>query len=205
MKTLTKTFLFIAVLVFSLSSCIDNKYDVDDLNKNAVFKIPPVPLGNLDTLYFNKLGNIALPPEIEIPSIQYVLSDTVKGLFSEDDVSKFFPLHAEDGDYSAFVSKIDIVLKNGNSTLDIVIIPEVLDDNQDVLTGVIIPWQELKMTENQKFSIEVKSQYMKHMQYARDLKFTIIVAGSIPTAFTTEDYIFIKNMSLQTSGLHFKF
>lgn len=204
MKSCTKSLFYIILLIIFLPSCVDNDYDIDDLNKNAVFKIPPIPLGNLDSLYINQLENISLPPGISFPNIKYVLGDTIKGLFSEEDISKFFPQNAEDGDYSAFVSKIDIGLKDINNSTNVIILFEVLDNLGRVIEEIDIPKQSITVRKDQDFRIEFKSEYMKYMKNAKDLKLIISITASIPTEISTDDYIFIKNISLQTSGLHFK-
>lgn len=188
---------FIIILSTGIQSCIDKEYDFDNLNKNVEVKVPPIPLGSLDTIFVNFLPSI--PPEI-ILGAKVTLSDTVRGLFDENTISTFF---YEGSDDVVISSKIDVMVMPQTSGLRLDVILNIIDRDKKRNEFVKIPIQTLTFGKNQDFSIRIKSEYMKYMKNARDLHF--IFAFSVSAInFNRTDYIFIRRFLLSTGGIQFE-
>lgn len=192
-----------------MQSCMDDDYDFDDMDKNANFLIPPVPIGDIDVFKIDELDFGVIPPGIEIPptglpiEVEEVYEQTVESLFTEDILDKFFYKDAK-GDV-VLESKVDIDIMDNNPDVTIDIVIQIIDDNGRAMTEVKIPKPaRLKCGENQSLNIVFPNEYFDEMQTAKDLKF-IIVLKSKTINISSEDYIYIKEIVLKSSGLHFEF
>lgn len=181
------------VFVLSMQSCIDKGYDFDSLNKNSEFKIPPVPLGNIDSI---KLFD--LPP---VGGLYEVRQDTIKGLFGGSAVKKFF-YDGADGVALQGVADVELkYIKEGSINVAFVVIDKDGLPNQ----GMKIPDVELNNNEKgQLLAIKFPAEGMAYMANAKDLLLTITVkAGSV--SFHADDYIYIKEIVIKTGGIYFEF
>ncbi|MDR1808928.1 MAG: hypothetical protein LBR34_00800 [Prevotella sp.] len=220
----------IAALPF-MQSCVDNDYDIDDLNKDAVFKIPPVPFGDIIKFDIETLAlNTELIPDDFFDNADYqgrpvnletgTYSETVNDIFTEDIIKKFFYEDAEED--VLLKAKIDIhLLRDSISTetgehvvkeknLDFLarIIINVIDKDGDVLP-VIIPYSGILYSmDNQDAEIRFPNSYFGDMKNASGLKFTFGIktyVGDIGRVLDGENYIQLKNVVLSSAGMKFKF
>ncbi|NDV94035.1 hypothetical protein D0T84_03765 [Dysgonomonas sp. 521] len=192
--------LLIATSLFMAQSCVDKDYDWDNLDKDGVISIPPVPLGNIDTIYIKGLPQGDNPWNIPIPDGSIVKSDTIKGLFDGDAVKNFFFEGAGNVEIS---SKIDLDLEIKGVTIEIYL--NIIDSDGKRNTDVVIPNQSLTTTKNQQFSIKIGSEYMSYMQNARDLLLTIAIRADNATIWLGEDdYIYLREAIIKTGGFHYE-
>jgi len=195
----------VATVVMFVSSCVDNDFDWDDINKNGVFEIPPVPIGDIDTIWMNVLPPVTIPPlGIEIPQgfETEARKEVVEGLFTKDILDKFFNEKAKKDVKLESVADINIL--GENSGLEVKVKVEVVDANGDVIPQVVIPTQTLYYGTEQDFDIVFPVESFKYMKNARDLNLIFVIkANSI--RITDNDYAYIKNIVLKSGGLHFEF
>jgi len=192
---------FIIAVSMCIIGCIDNDYDIDDLDKNAVAKVPPILLGNIDTIWVNLLPE-GLPPVtgsvegMEITKIEYI-----NGVFSEDIIDKFFN---EKATWDVTLqAKVDVLVESAQG-LVMEIYPEIEDSDGTVNTNVKIEKVSVTNGNNQQISIVFKKDDFKYMEDARDLKFTIVMKANT-ISLEDEDFVYMKNVVLKSSGLHFEF
>ncbi|WP_165026505.1 MULTISPECIES: hypothetical protein [unclassified Dysgonomonas] len=184
----------IFILLLSIQSCVEEEYDSDNLNTNIELNIPPVPLGGLDTFHINFLPSI--PPEIVIGA-RVALSDTVRGLFSNSTISRFF---YEGSSGVVFSAKVDAMVMPQESGLEIEVILNIINADKTRNEFVKIPPQRLVSAMNQNFEIRIGPEYMKYMKDARDLQFIFGIRVAAIN-FTRQDYIYLRQVTLFAGGL----
>lgn len=227
MNSNTKS-LFMKKLLLSLSivmlgfvafqSCVDKDYNFNALDKNAEVKIPPVPLGSIDTIFINKLVGIpTLPPDITFPTTEpeVVLSyvDTVKNIFSGDAVDNFF---YDGASTVALKGKVDALFMPNANKAYVAIAFYVLNQDNTVNTDVKIPSEVFEYTKpttqvihtdknfkDNPINIEIKAEYMKYMKNAKSLKLVIALKANA-AAPTAKDFVFIKQLSLHAGSIAFE-
>lgn len=177
-----------------MQSCIDKEYDTDKLNRFVELNVPPVPLGNLDTIFVSFLPT--LPPEIVIGA-NVVLTDTIRGIFNEQTISKFF--YEGSGDV-VFSTKVDAMVMPQESGLEMEVLIDVIDADRTKNEFVKIPRQRLISAKNQDFTIRIGAEYMKYMKNARDIHFIFAIRVRAIN-FTRNDYIYIRRFVLSTGGI----
>lgn len=188
-----------SLLALVLISCVDKDYDWDNLDTSGIISIPPIPLGKIDTIFIHGLPQGQIPG-IAIPNGSIALSDTIRSLFDESVVKKFF----YDGNQNVeIVSKIDLDLEIKGINVDIY--TSIIDDNRKRINEIVIPKQTLTTKKDQTFSIKIASQYMKYMKNAMDLQLTIVLSASDATIWLGEDdYIYLRETIIKTGGFYYE-
>lgn len=201
----SKLFLFLALCAGAglFQACTDKDYDLDDIDKNGVIPIPPVPLGSFDTIRVEGLEELPEIPPIFLPqapqevAYKYVLNDLFNGSF----VKNFFYEGAKD---IQLLGLIDVMILTENSGLATAIQFKVLDEDYNEIPQIKIADQnDFIYGKNQPLKIVLESQYFKYFREnnATHLELNIVLrANSI--AITEKDYIFLKELVLKTGGLH---
>lgn len=190
--------LYISLLTLFCQSCVNKGYDWDELDKGGVIKIPPVPLGKIDTIFIHGL------PEgdhsgIPIPDESIVRSDTIRGLFDESVVKKFFFEGADTVEISA---DMDLYLAIKGIKLDIYI--SIIGKDRKPIKEIVIPKQSLTLETNQKFEVKIEPQYMKYMKDASDLQLTIVLSSDEASIWIGEDdYIYFREAIIKTGGFYY--
>lgn len=185
-----------------LYSCIDNDYDIDDLNKDALLKTPPIILGNIDTIWVETLPDDFPPISLPIEGEQISKSDIISGLFTHDILNKFFNEKTKED--VVLESKIDLRIMPESEDLRIEIFCEVLNAENSVLNNIKIKEQTLVNGLNQDFSITFPHEYFSDMQQASSLKFTFRLTAKT-LVLSKKDFIYIKEVILKSGGMHFEF
>lgn len=192
------------VLLF-MASCINNDFDTDKFNKDGSFLIPPVPLGNIDTIWIDGLPEVPIPPVgIEVPQYFEIEArrEIISDLFTKDILDKFFNEKAK-GDVR-LESVADISIMTKSSGLEVKVAFEVADYNGEVIEEVKIPSQTLVYGEGQMFTVQFPQEYFKYMKNAKDLNLIFVIkAQSIN--ITNNDYALLRNVVLKSGGIHFEF
>jgi len=179
---------------------VDKDYNWDNIDKSGVLYIPPVMIGNIDTIYLEGLPEGIFPGGIPLPDWSITKSDTIKGLFDGDAVKDFFFDGAGDVEITA---RADIDLEIEGIFIDIYF--NVINYNNARITQVVIPKQNLTIGKDQNLSIKIASEYMQYMEEAKDLELTINLRSEDASIWIGEDdYIFIKNAIVKTGGFHFE-
>lgn len=200
MKYHIKYLIYTAVFVFVMQACVDKEYNWDNIDKNGVISIPPVPLGSIDTIYIHGLPQGETPWGIPIPDFSITRSDTIKGLFEGNAVKNFFFEGANTVEISA---KIDIDLEIKGVNIDIYFDIINYDNTRNI--NVKIPKQTLTTINDQVLSIKVDSEYMRYMEGAKDLLLTIVLSSEDGTVWLGEnDYIYIRDTIIKTGGFHYE-
>lgn len=199
MKRLFGFLFFIAVVTFIMQSCIDKDYDWDDMDKSGVLKIPPIPLGS-DTVYLEGLPEI-IPGGISLPIGSIALTDTIKGLFEGDAIEDFF---FDGADPIKITSDMEVKVQTTGVTLTMYF--HIINQQNERIEEIKIKEQPFSIGKNQKLEIEIASQYMKYMENARDLQFTIVIDTKNNPSFWIgpNDFIAMTNAIVQTGGYHFE-
>jgi hypothetical protein len=186
-------------LCLIFQSCIDHDYDFDAINKTAHFNIPPVPLGQLDTIFLNTSGyTIDIPEELklEITATQYMLETVVEGLFNDEVIERFFYDGADD-----VVLNSDLELDLGNKdTFSMNIGFSILDANGKVIEEIKIPNIYVERTSRQKAAIIFGKEYMKYMKPARSLCISIVI-DTLPSSLGKDSYLLLDKLVLNTGGM----
>lgn len=201
MKKLCELMISVIIVFVCMVSCIDKDYDIDDLDKNGVFKVPPVLLGNIDTIWLDILPEGVPPISFAIPGMQITKTERIEGVFSEDVLDKFFA-ESSVGNVS-LESKVDVFVDDAmNFSMDIY--PYVINSNGTVNNNVKIEKQTLAKGPNQAFSIVFKKEDFKYMQDANGIQLTIVLKAD-QIALGDRDYVYLKSVVLKSGGLHFEF
>lgn len=184
-------------------SCVDKSYNWDDMDKSGVLNIPPVMLGDIDTIYLHKLPEIVWPEGLPpLPGdIELVLSETISGLFEGNAIQDFF---FEGADTVKFETKADVVI-NQLPNARITLCFNVLNNANNRITGVVIPAQKVVNGKDQALTIAIAPKYMKYMEDAKSLEIIIAIApGGGPVQTANGDYIFLKSVIVKTGGYRFE-
>lgn len=188
------------ISLFVVSSCIDKKYDWANLDKSGVIKIPPVPLGSLDTIYLSGLPQGERPWGVPIPDFSIVKTDTMRNLFEGNAVKNFF---FEGASTVEIASDVDIYLAIKGITIDLYL--SIIDRDGQRNENVVIPKQSLTTVKNQKLSIQIASQYMRYMQEAKDLQYTIVLSSDDGSVWIGKnDYIYLRDAIIKTGGFYYE-
>ena len=205
---------YLTAAFLSMQSCVDNEYDIDNLDKNAMFLMPPIPIGNIDTFKIEVLESGTIPeelqgfPEFTLEGTEIVKEQVIEGLFTEDILDQLFNENAtKDVKLDA---KVDLKILDEASQVKASMLVHVLDARGRVIEAVKIPNPEtLKYGEEQDFSIIFPHEYFSKMKNAQDLKLTIILRAEHINLnnilLDLDDYIYIKNVVLKGAEYHFKF
>ncbi|MBK5721260.1 hypothetical protein JGH11_10295 [Dysgonomonas sp. Marseille-P4677] len=200
MNTLCKFMLCALLLMWALQSCVDKDYDWDKLDTEGIISIPPIPLGKIDTIFLHGLPQGEKPWGIPIPNGSIVRSDTIRGLFNESVIKKFF---YDGGETVEILSKIDMNIDIKGVTIDIYM--SIIDNNRKRIEEVVIPKQSLTTKINQELNIKIAPQYMKYMQAATDLQLTIVLRSDNATIWIGEDdYIYLRETIIKTGGFYYE-
>jgi len=201
MKKLCKRMVFVIALSLSVIGCIDNDYDIDDLDKNAVFKVPPVLLGNVDTIWIDLLPDGFPPISLPIEGEQITKTENIIGIFTDDIVDKFFNEKATAN--TTLQAKVDVLITESEN-LNIDIYANVINQDGSVNENVIIDKQSLVNGTEQKLSLVFKKEDFAYMKDASNLRLTIVMTAKSIT-LSEGDYVYMKSAVLKSGGLHFEF
>jgi hypothetical protein len=229
MRKMLRYAICVAALLPFMQSCVDNDYDIDELNKNAVFKTPPVPFGDIDRLWLEGLYGIEFPEinmdelpdwvlETELPLDSIAKEQTLENLFTEDIIDKFFFEGAGNDVILEAYTDIHIFRDDDepvNEEFKIALLIDVLDANSNVIEGIKILKDDgtansFTSANNQKIQVRFPCGKFNLMKQASGLKLTFLIkATRVNIAYLLsrrdKDYIDIRNVILKTGGIHIKF
>lgn len=191
------------LLLFVFQACVDKDYD--NINKEAIFKLPSVPLGNLDTIYMHTLP--AIDGGIGIQFRTLTATDTVYNLFDESTIEKFFYERAGKIELNGETTAMFTQMPSAQLTLSFDII-DIIDGKEVKNNNISITPQTIKANENQPISIAIKEEDIQYMKNARNLMITIRIDVKAPEYIkfdTKKDYLVINKVMVKTEGLFFEF
>lgn len=192
----------ILVLLFTFQACIDKDYD--DINKEAIFKLPSIPLGSFDTTYVHTLP--AIDGGIGTSFRTLTVTDTVYNLFDESTIDKFFYEGAGNVELSGEATAMFTQMPSAELTLRFDII-DIIEGKEIKNNNVSIISQTIKTGENQPISIAIKKEDIQYMKNARNLMITIRIDVKAPEYIkfdTKKDYLSINKVMVKTEGLFFE-
>jgi hypothetical protein len=179
---------------------VDPDYDLDTLDKGAVFHIPPVPVGSVDTAFLTGEGKvIQLPPGV---FADFRLQYPIEGIFTEDIIDKFF---FEGAETASLVGKIDVMIASINSDANIVAQMSIINEEGDEIDGFEQAESQLTNTANQDFALTIKKEQMHLMKDARGVLITFVFSGLTSVGLDPDDYLLLHDLVLKTGGMHFDF
>jgi hypothetical protein len=196
-KILSPTIALAGLLCFAMQACVDQDYDLDELDNDAVFYIPPVPVGSVDTAWFKNEDVV----EVELPgfagtfAVEYVVND----IFTEDIVKKFF---FEGSRGASLEGKIDLNITRLESNTGITTRLNVLDEAGEVIEAVAIEGGSVRNAKDQDFTMRIDAASTPHMQEARGVKITFIFTGISAVTLEPDDYILLHGLVLKTGGMY---
>ena len=191
--------LFIGTIV-TFHSCVNNDYDLDNINKNVVFSQNGLVLsiGSLAPIYL---------VDAEALDTEGTFEYKINSFFSGD----FYDLFVMDEDGTdrqiggiSFTSTIEYYLEDVDVTGELLIDTEILSvSGQNV--GISFERQSfLLQNEKGEYKFEIKEEDMLKLKNAYSLKFTFYVESNQFNLSDT-DVVMIKNMQfISTGGIHFK-
>jgi hypothetical protein len=204
MKYLLKSLLTVATFVLLLQSCVNTDYDFDNIDTAAVFKIPPIMLGSIEMKLadLDELPIGVMPPNIELPNLSVVVSETLYDIFGEEVVENFFFDGA--GAFAIEAREVNLNLPLSGARIDLFF--NVLDSEGNSLPGVNIPRRHLIAgQQGQRLLIEIDEQSMRYMNNAQSLE--IVLAISSPAGATLEidgaSSLELNNVIIRTGGIRF--
>ena len=200
MKLQSSYILLASILLFSLQACVDKDYNWGNIDKSGVISIPPIPLGDIDTIYIKGLPQLNESWGIPIPNRSIALSDTIRGLFDDNAIRKFF----YDGNEVVEISaKIDIQVAFKGVSLEIYF--NIIDTAKQRITNVVIPKQMLTIGTKQEFSVKITSEYMPYMKAASDLQLIIVLSSKDASLWLSDkDYLYIWGAIVKTGGFYYE-
>jgi hypothetical protein len=179
---------------------VDQDYDLDNLDKDAVFNVPPVPVGTVDTAWFT--GDMTgIPGWVEIPGVDgtITMEHVLDNLFTEDIISKFF----FDGAASASLEgKVDIDIASFSPDASLTMQLGILGDDGEVISDIELNSMALTNTKGQNFLLQINREDMIKMATARGVKITLVFENLDDFHLTRDDYLLLKNLVLKTGGMH---
>lgn len=195
---------------FFMQSCVDKDYDLDDVNKEAQFNLPPVPYGDFKPIILKELVPLPVIPPIEgLPDIgvkiayDYVFED----LFNKDFIDYFF----YEGNNVALNGVVDVVVlkPNSSATLSLGMTFKILDEENGEIQEIKFPNQPIfNNGKAQPFEIKIESQYMKYFEArnAKHLKVYLVLESSSLTNIDAENaYVEFKDIVIKSDALQFDF
>lgn len=201
MRHLKIKILTILIIILAVQSCVDKEYDWNNLDTNGVIYIPPIPLGSLDTIHLHGLPLGELPSGIPIPDFSIVKGYEISGLFEGNAVKNFF---FEGANAVEISFKIDVDLEIKGIVIDVYL--DVMNQDDQKNTQVIIPKQRLVIGKKQQLTVRIGPEYMKYMENAKDLRYTFAIIGKDATIWIGEnDYIYMGEAIIKTGGFHYDF
>jgi hypothetical protein len=194
-----KTFSRVAITVLaimSIQACVDKDYDLDNLNNEAVFHVPPVPVGTVDTAWFkSNIVEVPVPPGM---SFSFALRYVMGNLFTSDVIEKFFFEGA--GDVS-LDGKIDIVISSLNQDVRITTLMSILDENEEPIEDITIENGLLTNSIGQPFKLGIKGEHARYMAGASGVEIIFLFENISSISLDRNDYLLIKDLVLKTGGM----
>lgn len=204
--------LFLLLFVAGAVACVDNDYDWDDVNKDGIFNIPPVPFGNLDSIWLAAMpGNRPPIPPIENIDFRVTKSKTEEGLFDEELAKKFF---FEGAEAVSLEGNIEISVPKLSDEMTLTIESKILDHNGDVLSDVEIQNQFFELKEDKsenlfEFKLTIPKEGIPYMNTARDIQFSFIfdlrgniTEGDLAELDSNSNFIYINQLVFKSGGVH---
>ena len=203
MKYLQKSLLMVATAVFLLQSCVNRDYDWDNMDTSGVFNIPPVMLGNIETIRLAELPIGILPPNhnIILPPYALIRSYVFENFFEGDVVDSFF---FEGAGTVEIAGTANLALLVHGAFINLYF--NILDGKGEPIPGISIPPQHLVSGgQNQPLSIRIEEQFMPRMTYAQDLEIVLVIAypGGALTLLP-ESYLQLNEVIVRTGGIRFE-
>jgi hypothetical protein len=191
-------FMFVLALL-AASSCVDEGYDWDKVNKEAAFSHEnglAVQIGNFDTIRFKTQVEVPAPVDIEyIKEVEGIFSGEMYEYFVYDNKGKEEPL----GDIrieADFIARIKDAA--GKNFSDFTLFSSILKENGGD-TGIPIDEQVYKAdTEQpQSFVVNIKKDDIAKLKEAYAVRLTFVFQAR---KVEREDYVLIENIWLKLSG-----
>ena len=201
MKYLLKSLLTVATFVLLLQSCVNKAYDFDNIDTSGVFNIPPIMLGNIERIELVNLPIGVLPPDIQIPNLSMVVSETLYDIFGEEVVENFFFDGA--GAFAIEAREVNLHLPLSGARIDLFF--NVLDSEGSSLPGVNITSQHLMAgQQGQRLLIEINEQSMRSMNNAQSLEMVLAISSPAgATVIPGDSYLELNSVIVRTGGIRF--
>ncbi|MDR1415366.1 MAG: hypothetical protein LBI96_06105 [Odoribacteraceae bacterium] len=194
-KLLTKRIAIACLACLVAQACVDENYDLDDLNTEAVFYLPPIPVGSVDTAWLmENLTKIEIPDDPGTFALEYVIQD----IFTEDIIGKFFFEGA--GDIS-LEGKLDLAVAALDNDAGIVMKLNILDSQDNIIGSVAVDDGDALNTIGQDFAMHISGDYLRHMTEARGVRIVFVFTGCSDVNLAQTDYLVLRDLVLKTGGM----
>ena len=200
MKYLLKSLLTVATFVLLLQSCVNRDYDFDNMDTTMVFRIPPLLLGNIETIYLGELPIGNLPQGIPLPPGPSIVKSYIfEGIFDDDVIDNFF---FEGAGMVEIAARADVFLPISEATINLHF--NVIGQDGEPIRNINIPTQRMWVGQNQDLSIRIYDRYMALMNNAQDLEIVLAISNQAGAVLIDgESYLRLNNVIIRTGGIRF--
>lgn len=196
MRKLVISIAMLSVLLVT-PSCIDSKYHWDNLNKEGVVDIPPVPLGAFKPIV---IGDFFEEPLVikDLPSATYVDKYNFENLFGDKSIKRFFHDYVERDIIIAGKFEMKMLGWDSGMTMDIDFYA--LDANKEVLENIDIQGNMRIEYGTQNLIIKIPREDVPKMRQAEHLQMKITFYTPINITIVEGDYLQLSEMIIKTAG-----
>lgn len=199
MKRKTFYLLLSLCVLYLVSACVQEGYNLEDINKEGVFSHDngiSIQIGNFDTITFKIQAEMPEPVDIEyIKEVEGLFSEEMYNYFVYDNKGKDEPL----GDIlfeADFIARIDDAVDKSFS--DFELSTKILKENGDD-TGINIEKQIYKtdISTPQPFVVKIKKEDVTKLKEANFLQLTFTFRAR---KVERSDYALIENIRVKLTG-----
>lgn len=194
---------FFTLLLFS-SSCKDDDYNFDDINKDVFYNIPRIPFIS-QKFSLNEIFDIAdldpyLPNSgvIEVPPLDNKIAGdfVISSIFDNDATSKFFHPYMTNDFIIHTVFKASFMERNDVS---MVLSFYVLDSYNNEFVGLDIK-DVVVESNNSEIAIVIPKDSYRAMENAKHLRFNVTLQFKNFHSIKVDDYVALEQIFIQTGG-----
>ncbi len=185
------------MLLCSMFSCIDSKYHWDNLNKEGVLEVPPVPLGGFKALVLDDLFEESLEIK-DLPTGTYYADYTFENLFGDKSIKRFFHDYVERDIILA--GKIEMYMLGWNSELAMEVDFFALDSEKKILEDIKIKGNTKVVYGVQDIDIIIPQEDVPLMRQSEHLLMRVKLDTPKNITLTDGDSLKLSNMIIKTAG-----
>lgn len=196
MRKLIISIAMLSVLLTTFS-CVDSKYHWDNLNKEGVVDIPPVPLGAFKPIV---IGDFFKEPLVikDLPIGKYKGDYVFENLFGDKSIKRFFHDYVERDIILA--GKLEMYMLGWDSDLTLDVDFFALDENKKTLSDINIKGNMKVEFGTQQLNIIIPKEDVPLMRQAQHLQMTLTLETPRNITIVEGDYIKLSEMIIKASG-----
>lgn len=185
------------MLLCSTFSCVDSKYHWDNMNKEGVLEVPPVPLGAFKALVLDDLFEESLEIK-DLPTGTYHADYTFENLFGDKSIKRFFHDYVKRDIILA--GKIEMHMLGWDSELAMEVDFFALDNEKKILSDINIKGNTKVVYGVQDIDIIIPQEDVPLMRQAEHLLMRVTLDTPKNITLTEGDSLKLSNMIIKTAG-----